>query len=395
MLIDTLAIEGGQLRLYDDIADIDETLWNATLAFDHPFRSHRFMGVVQACYPQRTYRYLEVREHAQGPVVGLMFATEQDLDILEEAPTWAVRGARVVRCVLPRAGLLRVAMLGCFETAGQHWWVAPGHDERALFEVMVAGAQRALPRAQVHVVRDLETANAATEPLQALLRRRGFRACNNYPLALICLDGRGWPAHYARLKANSRKILKKAMATFEASAYSVVHYPGEVPGLEQLYRLYLNTHERATEYRREALPLAFFQQLQGSGMAVFSVLHDGDGQAVAFVLSGVGGKVINPFLFGRDYAVELPVNAYYVLHIDVLRQFASTCTGWVDLGITNYFVKQNLGSQLSASGLYLRLRNPVLNRIFGAYAASMFDIKQPSQRRVLRAEHGPEPAGAG
>jgi len=385
MLIDTFSTPAWQIKVFDRIADLDETLWDTTMAHDHPFRSHRFMMMLEASYPERAYRYLVARAHGAERVAGLLFATQQHLDLLSEAPSWAVRCTEVVRRLLPLAGMLRIAMLGCFETAGRHWWVDPEHDETELFAVLESCARHALPKARVHVVRDLENDAPISRDLHRLLLGLGFRACNNYPLALIRLEGRDWSAHYTRLKANSRKILKKALSAYDASGYRVIHHEGTVPDLAQLYALYVNTHQQATEYHREVLPMALFQRLQGSGLAVFSVLHAPGGQAVAFVLSGVSDKVINPFLFGRDYDVELPVNAYYVLHIDLMRHYISPDTHMVDLGITNYFVKQNLGCELSDNRFYLKLSNPVLHRILGHHVAKMFDIRQPTQRRVFRA----------
>ncbi|KNX79439.1 hypothetical protein DA83_16435 [Pseudomonas sp. 250J] len=395
MLIETYDLDTWQVQVFDSIDDLDQSLWDSTLAFHHPFRSHAFMQVVEACFHDRDYRYLVARRPGSAQVAGMLFVTQQDLDLMAEAPAWLRRGVGPLRRLVPRIGMLRVAMLGCFETAGQHWWVAPEHDQDELFALLVTSAERALPQARVHVVRDLDRENASHAAFDGLLHRRGFRHCHNYPLALIHLHGLDWAGHYARLKANSRKILKKALSSFETSGYRVLHHEGEVPGLERLYELYVCTHRHATEYQREQLPLAFLQRLQGSDQAVFSVLLDPNDRAVAFVLSGVGERVINPFLFGRDYAVDLPVNAYYVLHIDLLRRFASPATERVDLGITNYFVKQNLGSQLSGSGLYLKLKNPVLNRILGPHVAEMFDIKQPGQRRIFRAsaQSDAEPAG--
>lgn len=146
----------------------------------------------------------------------------------------------------------------------------------------------------------------------------------------------------------------------------------------------MNTHRQASEFKREALPIEFFERVRQLCSVVVSVLYDRQDQVCAFIFSGVSDTIINPFVFGRDYRSNSEVNAYYVLHLDLIQRFSSRNTQTIDLGITNYFLKQNFGARLQRNDIYLKLSNPLFNALLGRTLAKQFSIPQPKERNVFK-----------
>lgn len=117
------------------------------------------------------------------------------------------------------------------------------------------------------------------------------------------------------------------------------------------------------------------------------MLRDANDEVRAFIFSGLSESIINPFAFGRDYREDSGVNAYYVLHIDLIQKYSSSRTQQIDLGITNYFLKQNFGARLQRSDLCLKLNNPVINKLLGPAIARRFSVIQARERNVFKHDH--------
>lgn len=383
MLIERFDCQGMCVSLYDSVSDLAAQLWDATLADGHPYRTHAFMTTVEAVFPQRQYRYWRLRG-ADDALLALGFSSLADVDPLADVTGIGQRIVSAIRRGYRRFGLLKVAMLGCYETSGRHWWIAPGVEPGSIHGAMAVVLERAHASAKVLVYRDIEHGEASAAAAHDVLTQRGYAEAANYPLALILTQGRGWDAHCAALRSNCRKIINKALADFRQSGFTIEHHRGQVSDLPRLYALYANTHAKAVEFKRELLPYAFLERLISDCDSIVSVLYDTAGQAQAFILTGVSETVLNPFLFGRDYHAGRTVNAYYVLHAQMLEHCAGPQVRCIDLGITNYFVKQNFGATLAPNAIYIRLRHAGLNGLLGKHIAKFFAVEQPAERSGLK-----------
>ena len=73
-----------------------------------------------------------------------------------------------------------------------------------------------------------------------------------------------------------------------------------------------------------------------------------------------------------------------MLHFDLLDQYVTPRTEMVDLGITNYHMKQNFGAILVENFIYIKLSNDFLNSYIGRLVANFFDVKKPIERMVFK-----------
>lgn len=386
MLIGEHQVEEFILEVFDSIDDLDVELWNTAFADGHPFKTHGFIQACEQVFPHRQYRFLCFRTSRSSLPLGLLFATQEKVDLFANAGGYMQVLLRTLRSRWPLFGRLAVAVLGSYETSGQHWWFSDVIATDRHISLINCALTLAFPRARLRVIRDLVHQDNDSD-LNRQLQAFRFHQAASYPLAQIPLHGRSWAEHSLRLKANGRKNLNRRMTQLRQSNWRIVHYREPLQSFELLYELYLNTHRQASEFKREALPIEFFERVLQLCSVVVSVLYDLQDRVYAFIFSGVSDTIINPFVFGRDYRSNSEVNAYYVLHIDLIQRFSSRNTQSIDLGITNYFLKQNFGARLQRNDIYLKLSNPLLNELFGRPLAKQFSIPQPEERNVFKYDY--------
>jgi len=387
MLITKCCLDKLQLEVYDSISDLDAKTWNNTLAMGHPFKTHGFIRACELALPHRQYRYFKISVPMSNSMpIGLFFGTEEKVDLASEANSYLRSLLRSLRKIRLQIGYLTVAMLGCLETSGRHWWFSNKLDSKQHIPIISRSLELGFPQAVVRIIRDLENEHVDYQLLHSQLIAHKFYRAMNYPLALISLDGQSWEQHCLRLKANCRKVLNRMTSKFLQSNWRIAHYHHQHQFLpmEVLYEQYLNTHREAREFKREALPFAFFKCVMEECHVVISVLYDQENQARSFIFSGISDIIINPFVFGRDYYGDNDVNYYYALHLDLIKTYNNNGVKKIDLGITNYFVKQTFGAHLQRNSIYMKIRSPLLNMLFGRALAKHFDIIQPRERSVFK-----------
>lgn len=386
MFVNEHQVDEFTLEVFDSVNDIDVELWNNTLADGHPFKTHGFIQACEQVFCHRQYRFLCIRSSHTALPLGLLFVTQEMTDLFANTSGCMQVLLQALRTRWPQFGRLAVAMLGSYETSGRHWWFSDVIAPERHISLINRALALAFPRARLKVIRDLSHEDNYSD-LNTQLQAYCFHQAASYPLAQISLQGCSWGEHCLRLKANSRKNLNRRVTQFRQSRWRIVHYREALQSFEIYYELYLNTHRQASEYKREPLPIEFFDRVRQLCSVVVSVLYDRQDRVCAFIFSGVSDTIINPFVFGRDYTSNSDVNAYYVLHLDLIQRFSSCYTQTIDLGITNYFLKQNFGARLQRNDIYLKFNNRLFNALLGRTVAKQFSIPQPEDRNVFKYDY--------
>lgn len=371
-------------EVFDEIDDLDADFWNNTVATGHPFKTFGFMRASEKAFMQRQHRYIRICSREDNKTLGLIFANGNLIDLCADAGNFSLSIVNALRLLWPKFGKITVAMLGSYETSGRHWWFSDSIPPERYMSLARHSLNMAFSHSHIRVVRDISHDVSAYPIFRAWLQDNGFHAAANYPLAVIHMNGISWHEHCLRLKSNCRKILRRMEAKYQQSNWKIVHHETDFHDIDLLYNQYLNTHKKATEFKREALPIQFFRLVGQQCRSVYSVLYDTENQVRAFIFSGVSNTIISPFIFGRDYEEDGGVNAYYILHMDLIEKFSTSHTQHIDMGITNYFLKQNFGARLQRNDIYLRFKNPIFNALLGPAMARQFSVSQPDERKVFR-----------
>ena len=391
MLINEYMIDNFNISIYDSINDVSSPIWDKTIAYENPALSYSFLWAVEQSFTSRMYRYFIVKSVHDTNIVGIFFGTKDRLDLLSNLPKILQYCSLKIRFLFPKFGMVSISMLGSYETIGKHWWFASSISSEVSMNIIVKTISYEFVESSIVIIRDIDKNCSDFSIYNNYFVSNGFNSFNNFPSALIFLEKASWSEHLKKLKSNCRKSLAHTMRQFSLSNFTIQYYTNSnlsieklYPLMQELYPLYLNTHFKAKELKRAVVPLSFFNNLIKTCNIILSVVTDSYGNKIAFILSIVNERIINPFFFGSNNIIYNKINPYIVLHFDLLDKYSTDKIEIIDLGITNYQIKQTFGANLINNTVYVKFLSNIINSCFGTIIARLFDVKQPIERKVLK-----------
>ncbi|GHG98545.1 GNAT family N-acetyltransferase [Comamonas sp. JC664] len=379
------AAAGLTTRIHPRIQDVPRALWDEKVAQGHPFKSAAFLSCLEDSFPDRKFGYVVMSQGAD--VVGLAVITEERLDLSLLLPQQVGTLAQGVRKVLPGFLSLGLGMVGTFETAERHWWYdARRVSEHDFAKALLAACDEVCGKSALLLVRDFMESLPEDVRLESWFLQRGFKQVANHPMAKIALEGLSSEGHFQRLKKKSRQNLRKKLKDAEALGFQVERVRDFRHLIDECYPLYLQVHEGASEFKRAPFPRAFFETLaeRMPTTSSFLTLRDAQGQLIAFILTGTGGGINNPFCIGMDYARTEGTPAYYLMMWKEIEYAAQHGCHLVDLGLTSYFVKQTVGAELEGMTMAARIQSAWLRPLLNPLLPALLSEKQPQERRRFR-----------
>lgn len=355
-----------QTRVVDSLADVDRDAWNAL--FLGEVEDYDYLRAVEAAgLPGFDWRYVLVEEDGRLLAAAPAFLTDYPLETTLDGAGRSI--VRAINAVLPRLTTLRLACLGspCTESAQIGW--APqiaGGAARAAFTAQLLRAfedAAARERCGLLGIKDVPAPQAADwdGPLTAA----GYCPVPGLPTADLIVDFDSIDAYLARLSPGTRKDMRRKL---RASTHVRVEVRRDIAGLEaEIMALYAATRARG-DLQFETLTAAYFTgvlERMGDRAACVLFFVGDDLLAANLVLIG-DGLLLDKFFCmdarGREH------NLYFLSWFSNLCLCFEYGLGRYRSGQAAYANKLRLGSRLTATTMYFRHRNPLLNRALRALA---------------------------
>ncbi len=312
------------------------------------------------------HRYVLVCDDAEEPVAFAGFyAITTDVAIF--APP-VLRGLLAkVRLVFPH--FLKFRMLECGTPILVSSPPFAASDQRMNDQVVAALAKmlQEIARVKGHliiVMRDFEPPAAA---LRRDLERLGYHWVGSLPNTYLDIRWRTPEEYVAALTSYYRsKLLKHLRRNREQQVRHELR--DDFADLaDTLCRQWLVVHEQADEFQREVLNPTFYREFSrrlGERSKVL-LFYRGD-ELVGHALLLLDGDLLRWLYFGRNHAVNDGLYIYvgYAVIETAIRLGARR----LELGLTTYSIKQDLGATVTPISLALyspwRLLNPLVGRIY-------------------------------
>jgi predicted N-acyltransferase len=258
---------------------------------------------------------------------------------------------------------MRLLMIGNAAGEGHLSTCAPGDETwvaRALHEVLPAFARRA--KASLIVFKDFP---ATYRGAFADLARTDFTRVPSMPMTELMLDYRDFDHYVTTLGASTRKDLRRKFRRIASADPITVDVVTDLtPYVDEVYPFYLQVHERSP-MKFERLTKEYLSELgrQMPDRVRFFIWRQ-HGKAIAFSVALVHDGTIYDDYLGLDYRVALDLHLYFHTLRDILSWAVGQGLKRYRSSPLNYQPKLHLGCDLYPLDLYVRHRNPVLNKIF-------------------------------
>jgi hypothetical protein len=185
---------------------------------------------------------------------------------------------------------------------------------------------------------------------------KGFVKAKGLPVGLLTIVGDYW----SQLRANARYQLKKKLRL--ASHLRVEECDSIDKGLaENIYRLYLNTYERA-KVKLERLTLDYF--IETAAFSKYLLFYEGE-HLLGFCQLFLKKPRITLRYVGLDYERSQQYGVYFLLFLEAINVCLREGYAELEVGATSYDYKRHIGCEIMPTWVYYHHANPFANYILG------------------------------
>lgn len=353
--------------IFKTISEVPPDIWDALVRGQSCSHSRAFWEVLEnADLNDFRYRYVLISDDADIPLaIAGLYAVTTDIAIF--APRVLRSPLVKVRRLFPN--FLKLRMLECgtpITVSSPPFMTADNEmDSRILSTLGRLLKEIAQAEGQILIViRDFEP---ATQELQAALEPLSYHWVDSLPNTYMDIPWNTSEDYVSSLKSYYRsKLLKHLRRNQEHLVeYKLVTEFDDLA--ETLNRQWQVVHEQADEFQREVLNSLFykeFSQRLGDRSKVLLFYRQGD--LVGHALLLLDGELLRWMYFGRNQAGN--DSLYIYVAYAVIETAIHLGARRLELGLTTYSIKQDLGATIAPIRLALhspwRLINPLIALLY-------------------------------
>lgn len=369
--------------LYHRIKDVPQALWDAQASSQSEAQSWSFWNVLEhARLNDFSYHYALLVDQT-GKVFAQTCFYDVTTDLAIFGPHWLRQCLANVRHVWP--GFMKLRMLECgtpVTLVSPPITIFPG-TEPSLAITALAYLLRKVARQQKQrliVVRDFEPQAA---PLEALFAAQGYHLSHNLPNTYLDIRWPTWQAYLNSMRSYYRSKLTKHLKRNETAGIICKTTTDFADMAEILHAQWLNVHVNAKEFQREVLTPDFYRALaEQDGIEARVLLFYQQEQLVGHALLVRDHNELRWLYVGRERIC--PDGLYLFIAQMVVKTAISLGAKRLEMGLTTYPIKQDLGAEIVPLRMALRATNGFLNLFVGLGYKLLNHIPAPTSRQVFK-----------
>jgi predicted N-acyltransferase len=366
----------------DTIDAVDPKEWDSIVRERDILNSHAYQKAMEKSgVNDFRYRYFLFRR--AGKLVGHVSVGifTFGLDVMVQDPIKSMLGS--IKRLFP--GFLRITLIECGHPTALGTTFAVS-DERDMPQILalLSGEMEKLARRErtsLLAVRDISDAEARRF---SPLLRFGYRSTPNMANTLLHLPQKTFEAYLDDLIARRRREIKQRMKVFESEGCTVEKIYDFGPYAEQIHALWEQTFRQATEYQREVLTVAYFRNMtQLLPQRSFILLCRKGDRPIGFTMLLDAGDTLISTYCGLDYELNRSTFTYFVLFYRSIAEAIAMGKEWLELGITNYNPKIEIGALPEPIAIYARSLSPIGNLFFAPLLRLMASPPHFNKRNIF------------
>ncbi|MHB8472613.1 MAG: peptidogalycan biosysnthesis protein [Gammaproteobacteria bacterium] len=370
------------IKIFDTIRDVPKQEWNQLLNGYSFTYSYEFWDVIeQSGLNDFCYQHALIYDDA-GDVVASTSFYSITTDIAIFAPSVLRSVLSKIRQLFPN--FLKIRMLECGTpitlnkpfVASER--VASSDVVKAISDLLLRTA-----RDQGHLLvlfRDLEPASNGLLPGFKVL---GYHIVDSLPTTYMEV---AWPsadAYLASMKSYYRsKLLKHLRINHDQGVWHELR-----ENFDELAAVLCDhwqvVHSNADEYQREILTPAFFKEFSNLGSRAKVLLLYRESELVGHALLLMDGDLLRWLYFGRNEASN--DSLYIYVGHKVVETAITLGAKRIELGLTTYSIKKDLGAYMSPIKLALRSPWGLINPFIGMVYPLLNHTPQIKNKNIFKA----------
>lgn len=372
-----------KFRVFNRINDVPHDLWDGLLKERSRTFSHAFWSLIEASrLNDFEYRYVIFYDEGDAAIGSATFyAVTTDIAIFAPRPLRRLLDG--VRRWIP--GLLKLRMLECGTpiTLNSPPWVCADQSrvhemQQCLISVLEQSA--GADGYWLVVVRDFEP---GSELEQQQMAASDFHLIDGLPNTYLDLPWSDAGAYQAAMKSYYRSKLQKYLRRNQAVGMSHEVVDDFSDLASKLAAQWLVVHEQAQEFQREVLNAEFYRQLSlRQEIQVKAILFFRNDELVGHALLMLDGELGRWLYFGREVATN--DGLYLYVAYSVVQTAIECGVKRLELGLTTYPIKQDLGAYLTPIRFAVKASSRILNPFVGWGYRLLNKPANISQRNVFR-----------
>ena len=348
---------------YKTINEFENSIWDNKIALNKPFLSSKFMSVVEKTQPNDFFFYF-IAKNETNEIIAIGFNYISKLDLLQQYSN--NNFIKNIRNLFPAFMKINVGMTATWETCGNHLWFDTNYLDYETFSIhFLKKLNETCKNQTIMVWRDyIEDEN---KKILTQNKKIGFVNADTISISKIYLKKEITEESYIyEIKKKHRNYMKKIIRERNEQKLKIEFIENYLPLLDSvLYPLYSNVNKNAKEYQTSMLPKSFFENVKKTWKSNSEILvvKDDKDTILAFVLLVKDENILNPFLIGMDYS-KREYNLWYHCTWESIMYAIKNNLTEIDLGATNFSMKQKLGAVQIKNEISLKFRNKIMNLLF-------------------------------
>jgi len=362
-------------EVHTSITQIDRDEWNSIVAPNRLICRHEYLEAIENSQINDCRYFYPVIRDESGKLLAhtCLYFISTELDLFATgALKW---GIQKIRNLWPSFLILRSVECGTPVALGNTISYADGECAELLAEIVRATENVAKEiGVKVLLFRDFYDGNLAFYDQFLDL---GYKRIHNLPSVHMDVRWASFDEYLGSMRSEYRYRLRQRQVAFRKNGGDIHVWRSFGEHADLLARLWMNTFDKATEYKREVLTPAYFRELDRRlGDDCFLIVATLGQEPVGFCLMLHDGPLLSWVFSGLDYSKSRKSFAYFNMIYAVVDFGIQHAYREIDLGITTLIPKLDVGGEVTTQYMYMRhIGSPI-----GRLTPRLFDLMTPQPK---------------
>jgi len=216
----------------------------------------------------------------------------------------------------------------------------------------------------------------------------GYKILLNMPNTILKTTYKDFDDYLSDLSTKRRSEIKRHLNDFYKNNCSIEKITDFTDLAGEIETLWKNTYFQAKEYQREVLNKEYFlyiSEFLKEKAFVFLCKHNET--PIGFTMFVDSGETLISTYCGLDYEYNRKSSTYFVLFYKSIEEAIKLKKKYLELGITNYNPKIEIGAIPQPTYIYAKSTNPLLNLIFVPLLKSINTMPDFNKRNIFNKRH--------